>query len=80
MANKLVICVKQGENVSRQITIKTGDEPLNLSTYDNITVEVKKAPYESYEPIVRKVITAVSDIDTIGQITDPTNGILQIKL
>ena len=79
MGNKLVICIKQGENISKQITIKSGDSPLDLSTYDNITVDVKKSPYEQYEPIIHKVITTISDDRTTGRITDPTNGILQVR-
>lgn len=79
MGNKLVICVKQSENIVKQITIKAGDSPIDLNAYDNVTVDVKKAPYKQYEPIIHKVITTSSDADTVGQITDPTNGILQVR-
>lgn len=79
MGNKLIICVKQSENISKQITIKSDGSPLDLTTYDNVTIEVKKAPYEQYEPIIQKVITTTSDDGTTGRITDPTNGILQVR-
>lgn len=79
MANKLIISVKQSENISKQVTIKQDGNPLDLSSYNNVTVEVKKAPYEKIEPIIQKVITTSSDDRTIGRITDAQAGILQIR-
>ena len=79
MGNKLIICVKQDENISKQITIKSGGQPLDLSTYDNVTIEVKKAPYEQFEPIIQKVITTTSNDATTGRITNAAGGVLQVR-
>lgn len=80
MANVLTMCVKQGENISREVSITvSGGQPFDLTNYDNITVEVKKAPYEQFEPIFTKVITQDSDMDTMGRITNPSQGKFQIR-
>lgn len=79
MAEVLTLCVKQGENISISVSLTSGGIPFDLTNYDNITVEVKKAPYEKFEPIISKVITADSDMNTLGQITNPSQGIFQIR-
>ena len=79
MATDLTICVKQGEDVVRRVQLKTGDIPLDLSTYQNVTVQVKKAPLVTAKPMFEKVITDVSDETTVGRITSPSNGELIIR-
>ena len=79
MATDLTICVKQGEDVSRRVQLKTGDVPLDLSTYQNVTVQVKRAPLVTAKPMFEKVITTVSDGTKDGVITSPSNGEFVIR-
>lgn len=79
MATDLTICVKQGEDVLRRVQLKTGDIPLDLSSYQNVTVQVKKAPLVTAKPMFEKVITTVSDDTKDGVITSPSNGEFVIR-
>lgn len=71
--NQLVLTVNQGEQRSFSFTLLQDDEPLNLDGY-TILVYVMNAPYAQLEPIISKEITTTSDINTIGQITDTSQG------
>lgn len=79
MATDLTICVKQGEDVSRRVQLKTSDVPLDLSTYENVTVQVKRAPLVTAKPMFEKVITTISDETKDGVITSPSNGEFVIR-
>lgn len=81
MANshQLKLHVKQGEVISKSFTIKQDGVPLDLTDYQ-IKFQVKKAPYEKQEPVVDKTITSTSDINTVGQITQPSDGKWQVRL
>ena len=48
---------------------------MDVSNY-TIKLQVKRAPLEKAEPIVLKEVTTVSDINTIGQINQPQQGIV----
>lgn len=76
---RIKICVKQGENIAIGFKIKQDGLPLDLSTFDNVTVIVKRAPYVNVEPMFEKVITTTSDSATVGQITSPITGELQVR-
>lgn len=76
---ELRLPVKQGEEINVSFTIKTDGTPMDLSLY-NIRFQVKKAPLEKVEPIIDKLINTTSDINTIGNITDPTNGVFVVHL
>jgi len=77
--HKLKLLVKQGEEISRTFTIKSGDSPLDLSDY-TIKFQVKNDPYVEVEPLIDKEITTTSDINTVGQITSPSLGEWQVRL
>jgi hypothetical protein len=79
MATDLIICVKQGEDILRNVKLKAGGSPLDLSTYSNITVQVKKAPLIKAQPLFEKVITDTSDDNTNGRIISPSNGEFVIR-
>ena len=76
---RIKVCVKQGEDILIGFKIKQDGSPLDLSTYDNITVIVKKAPYVTVPPMFEKVITTASDLATVGQITSPTDGEVRVR-
>lgn len=78
MAEKLIIPVKQGEELSIEAKITEDGNPLDLSNA-TIIVEVKEAPYKELEPLFTKTITTSSDQTIDGQITDPLNGVFQIR-
>lgn len=77
--SELRLCIKQGEEINVGFTINTDGSPMDLSEY-NIRFQVKKAPLEKAEPIIDKLITTTSDINTIGNITDPTSGQFVVHL
>lgn len=77
MADKLIIKIKQGEALSYNMSIKADGSPLDLSNR-TIVVEAKTAPFENVEPMFRKEITTTSDLNTVGQITDPLGGQFQV--
>ena len=77
--NKLLIKVKQGEDMSIGFTIKQNDLPMDLTSY-TVHFQVKQNPIKSCKPIVDKYITTNSDINTIGKITEAYNGEVQVHL
>jgi hypothetical protein len=79
MTTDLIICVKQGEDILRGVRLKAGGSPLDLSTYNNVTVQVKKAPLVKAQPLFEKVITDTSDENTQGRIVSPSNGEFKIR-
>ena len=79
MSNKIILCVKQGEEFNRGFTIKVGDEPLDLSTF-TIKFQVKPVPLAKAPSIVDKTITTTSDDNTVGRINNPTEGQFFIHL
>lgn len=76
---QLILAVKQGEELSKDFTLKANNVALDL-TGATITVEAKKAPYISQTPIFSKIITEVSDEETIGKITYPLQGKFVLRL
>lgn len=76
---RLILKIKQGEQLSIEAKITEGGRPLDLSNAI-IEVEVKEAPYVDVEPLFKKTITTTSDQAVDGQITDPLNGVFQIRL
>lgn len=76
---ELKLNVKQGEEINVGFTIKTNGNPMDLSLY-NIRFQVKRAPLEKVEPIIDKLITTTSDMNTVGMITDPSNGRFVVHL
>lgn len=77
MADKVVLRLKQGEALAIGMNILSGGLPFDLSDC-TLTVQVKPSPYVQIEPLFEKEITLTSDLNTVGQITDPTNGKFQI--
>lgn len=71
--NQLVLTVNQGEQRSFGFTLLQDNEPLNLDGY-TVLVYVMNAPYAQLEPIISKEITTTSDYNTVGQITDTSQG------
>lgn len=67
------LCVKQGEELNKGFTIYQGNSVLDLSEY-TIIVEAKEVPLVDFEPLFRKEITVVSNINTVGQINFPQQG------
>lgn len=78
MSEKLIINVKQGEQISIEMKITSDGEPVDLSNAI-IEVQVKEAPYVELEPMFTKTITVNSDASTQGQITDPLNGVFNVR-
>lgn len=79
MSGKLILKVKQGEDKSVGFTIKQNGSVMPLGNY-TVHFQVKKTPTLQSKPIIDKYITTTSDINTIGQITEPTNGKFQVHL
>lgn len=73
MADRLVMRVKQGEELNIGMTIRTGTNPYNLNGY-SIHFQVKRSPLEKATPIIDKVITIDSDLNKVGKITYPEQG------
>lgn len=71
--NQLVLTVSQGERRGFNFTLLQDGEPLDLEGW-TILVYVKNAPYSLLDPIISKEITTTSNYNTVGQITDATNG------
>lgn len=76
---ELKLYVKQGENISKGFTVREGNNPLSLINY-SIRFQVKDNPYEDVEPLIDKLITTNSDINTVGIINNPSQGKFQVKL
>lgn len=73
MSNKVILCVKQGEEFNRSFTIKTDGSPMDLSSY-NIRFQIKRTPLIEAPSIIDKLITTSSDDNTIGRINLPESG------
>lgn len=73
MAHKLIVAVKQGEEINLGFTIKQNNNPYAFVD-SHILFQVKTAPYEDCEPIIKKEITTTSDINTVGNINFPELG------
>ena len=71
--HKLIVAVKQGEEINLGFTIKQNNNPYAFVD-TSILFQVKKAPYEDCEPIIKKEITTTSDINTVGNINFPELG------
>ena len=74
---ELVVEICQGEQRSYRFTVYEGDSPMDLTDWQ-VTIDVKNAPYSALDPIIHKVVTTTSDLNTDGQITDPTNGVFMV--
>lgn len=81
MANReyLKVCVKQGEEKNISFKITTNNSPLYLGDY-SIKFQVKATPLEKAIPLVDKLITTTSDMNTIGQINQPELGVVTVHL
>lgn len=77
--DRVVLKVKQGEELNIGFTIKQGGHPFNLSGY-NVLVQVKNNPTVKSKAIVDKVITSVSDDNEVGVITIPNQGQFTLHL
>lgn len=77
--SELKLPVKQGEELNVGFTIKTEGEPMDLTSY-TIHFQVKKVPLVTAPAIVDKLITVVSDINTVGQINYPQQGQFVVHL
>lgn len=77
--DRVVLKVKQGEELNIGFTIKQGGQPFNLSSY-NVLVQVKNNPTVKSKAIVDKVITTVSDEEEVGMITMPNFGQFTLHL
>ena len=73
MSEKLVMRVKQGEEINIGMTVRAGTNPYNLNGY-NIHFQVKRMPTVKSIPIIDKVITTDSNLNTVGKITYPEHG------
>ena len=74
---ELVVEICQGEARSYRFTIYEGDSPMNLTDW-KVYADVKNAPYSALDPIIHKEIDTISDINTMGKITDPENGVFVV--
>ena len=77
--SELKVSVKQGEELNVGFTIKQDGEVMDLSSY-TVRFQVKKVPLVNAQAIIDKEITAVSDINDVGQITYPLRGQLVVHL
>lgn len=77
--SELKVAVKQGEELNIGFTINEDGEPMDLSDYA-VHFQVKKVPLVNAPAIVDKLITSVSDVNDVGQITYPLQGQLEIHL
>lgn len=71
--DELVLEVNQGEARGFNFTIKVDTEPMDLTDW-TVEVSVKEAPYYSLPSLFTKEITTTSDLNTVGQIMQPTQG------
>ena len=76
---ELILKVKQGEEINVGFTIKAGEERMDLNGY-NIRFQVKEVPLEKSRPLINKLITTVSDMNTDGMITYPDQGQVVVHL
>lgn len=79
MSNKLIVPCKQGEEFNVGFTIMAGDIPMDLTGYD-IVFQVKEVPLERVGPIISKLITTTSDMNTDGVISFPGQGQFTVHL
>lgn len=77
--SELKLPVKQGEEINVGFTINQDGQPMDLSDYA-IHFQVKKVPLVNAPAIVDKLITTVSDMNTIGQINYPQQGQFVVHL
>lgn len=77
--DKLVLKIKQGEEINVAFTIKQGGNPLVLTDY-TIGFQVKNNPTVKSKPLIDKDITIVSDINEEGNINYPNLGQFTVHL
>ena len=77
--SELILNVKQGEEINVGFNIKENGVAMDLTEY-NIRFQVKQAPLEKVRPIIDKLINTTSDMNTVGMITDPTDGRFVVHL
>lgn len=77
--NKLILPIKQGEEVNVGFTIMSGDNPLDLTDF-TIVFQVKEIPLAKAKPIISKEITVDSDINIDGVISYPDQGQFTVHL
>lgn len=74
-----VMVIGQTKRFSCSITINENADifkPLDLTPY-NVVFKVLGAPSANAKVLLEHVISQVSDLETIGQITDATNGVFE---
>lgn len=79
MSSKLIVPIKQGEELNVAFTVKGNDMPLDLSGY-TIKFIVKRVPLENFPSIIDKTITETSDPDTVGYIMQADQGLIVVHL
>ena len=79
MGSKLVVPIKQGEELNVGLTMMAGDEPMDLTGY-NVRVMVKEVPLEGYPAVINKLLTTDSDVEDVGYIPFPELGQILIHL
>lgn len=87
--NRLVMEVNQGcprgfsfTLLQSQINSESGETeqvPIDLTNY-TVRFRVKAAPYYKLENLIQKDITTTSDSQSVGIITNPTDGKFQVQL
>lgn len=77
--DKLVLKIKQGEEINVAFTIKQAGNPLVLADY-TVDFQVKNNPTVKSKPIIHKEITVDSDINEVGNINYPNLGQFTVHL
>lgn len=77
--DELVLEVKQGEARGFSFTINQDSTPFDLTGW-TVDVQIKNAPYYQIPCMVEKIITETSDLNTVGQITQPTQGQFTLQI
>ena len=77
--SELRLPVKQGEEINVGFTINKNGNPMDLSNY-TVHFQVKKVPLVDAPAIVDKLITTVSDMNTVGMINQPLQGQFTVHL
>ena len=77
--DELVLEVKQGEARGFNFTINQDGTPFDLTGW-TVNVQIKNAPYYSIPPMVEKIITETSDLNTAGRIMSPTEGQFTLQI
>lgn len=87
--NRLVMEVNQGcprgfsfTLLQSRINSESGETeqvPIDLTNY-TVRFRVKAAPYYKLENLIQKDITTTSDSQSVGIITNPTDGKFQVQL